>query len=343
VYVLAYRPDRVEGEGRYHELKVKVARSGVKVISRPGYFERRDFRQRTPLERSLSAADIIANEIPFSQIAPRVLAAPFAGAAPGGDALLSVAIEIPGGEFLDGEQGDRTTLEIYAYAFDGSQRVEDFLVEPLGLDVVKARSRLSAGGIRYFGELSLPPGDYRLRTLVRNANTGRAGLVVTSLRVPPFAAGEPYLLDPVFLETGSPNWFAVRGSAREGQSVPPVPALASLAGLGGENVVPVAAPRVEPGSTARVCLVSYQLVAPGRGTGAYRIGGEIVGADGRVLSPATISALGKTASEPDGRSAVLLAFTAPPDIAPGRYGLRVFMEDPSTSQRREASTLFVVP
>ena len=343
VYVLAYRPDRHDGEGKYHALKVKVGRSGVKVVSRPGYFERRDFRQRTPLERSLSAADIIANETPFTDIAPRVLATPFAGP-PGGEARLSLVIEIPGGEFLQGEKGDRTTLEIYAYAFDGSQRVADFLAEPLGLDVARAGPRLSTGGIRYFGELRLPPGDYRLRTLVRNANTGRTGLTVTSLRVPSFGADEHYLLDPVFLEAGAPDWFAVRGTTRlEAEKNAPAPLLASLAGLGGENVVPAAAPHVAPGSTTKVCVVSYHLGGAVENPGAFRIGSELVDADGRTLSQATISLLARTPPEPDGRRVFLLAFTAPPDIAPGRYGLRVFMEDTSTSKRGQSSTVFVVP
>ena len=35
VYVLAYRPDRRDGEGKYHALKVKVGRSGVKVVVAP--------------------------------------------------------------------------------------------------------------------------------------------------------------------------------------------------------------------------------------------------------------------------------------------------------------------
>jgi VWFA-related protein len=344
VYVLAYRPDRREGNGKYHALKVKVARSGVKVVARPGYFERRDPRQRTPLERSLSAADVIANEIPFSEIASRVLAVPFAGPAPGAEALLSVVIEVPGGQLLEGEKGDRTTLEIYVYAFDGAHRVADFLAEPLGLDVVRASPRLSTGGIRYFGELHLPPGDYRLRTLVRNANTGRMGLTVTSLSVPSFAAQQPHLLDPVFLEAGSDNWFAVRGttgSPSDGR--PAVPPLASLAGLVGENVVPAVAPHVAPGGTVRVGVVSYHFGAPGGAPDAFRIGSEILAADGRPLGPAVVTLLGKTATEPDGKRTFLLAFTAPPDIAPGRYGLRVFTEDASTAKSGQASTVFVVP
>jgi VWFA-related protein len=343
VYVLAYRPDRREGEGKYHALKVKVDRSGVRVVSRPGYFERSDFRKRTPFERSLSAADILTNEIPFSEIGPRVLATPFPGAAPGAEARLSVAIEIPGGELLQGETGERTTLEIYAYAFDGTQRVADFLVEPLGLDVPKAKPRLASGGLRYLGELRLPPGEYRLRTLVRNANTGRTGLAVTSVRVPSFAAGEPYLLDPVFLETESANWFPVRGTPREGQSEPPVPPLDALVRLGGDNAVPAAMAHLAPGSTAKVCLVAYHFGEASGNADALRIGTELLAADGRALAPGTISLLRKTPVEPDGRRVFILAFTAPPDLIPGRYGLRVFLEDSSTSRRGEASAVFVVP
>ena len=341
VYLLAYRPDRREGEGKFHALKVKVARSGVKVVARPGYFERRTYRQRTPLERSLSAADIITNEIPQSEIHLRILAAPFAGSSAGAEAQLSLVIEIPGAEILQGEKGDRTTLEIYTYAFDGDRHVGDFLAEPLGLDVVKASSRLSQGGLRYFGQLRLPPGEYRLRTLVRNANTGRAGLAATSVRVPSFAADQPYLLDPVFLEAGSENWFSVRGTARpEGQGTPPASPLAALAGVGGENVVPAAAPRVAPGSAIKVCLVSYHF---GDKADAFRIGSELLAADGHTLSPAKISLLGRSLPEADGKRLFLLSFTPPPDIAPGRYGLRVFLEDPSTSKRGQAEAAFVVP
>ena len=344
VYLLAYRPDRREGEGKYHALKVKVERPGVKVVARPGYFERRDFRQRTPLERRLSAADIITNEIPLSEIHTRILAAPFAGPSPQAEARVSVVIEIPGGEFLAGEKGDKTTLEVFAYAFDGARHVGDFLAEPLGLDVVKASSRLSQGGLRYFGELRLAPGEYRLRTLVRNANTGRSGLAVTPVRVPSFAAGEPYLLDPVFLETASENWFVVRGTGRpEGQGTPPPTPLAALAGLGGENVVPAAAPHLGPGGTMKICLVSYHFGVPGGNPDAFRIGSELLGPDGQRLASATISLVGKSVPEPDGRRLFVLAFTAPSEIPPGRYGLRLFLEDPSTSKRGQAEAAFVVP
>src|SRR5262249_21512093 len=82
VYILAYRPDHVRGEGFFHELRVKVSAPGARVSARPGYYERRGFRRLSPFERSLSAADVIANEIPMEQIPVRVLATAFASGHP---------------------------------------------------------------------------------------------------------------------------------------------------------------------------------------------------------------------------------------------------------------------
>ncbi len=108
-------------------------------------------------------------------------------------------------------------------------------------------------------------------------------------------------------------------------------------------MVPAAAPHVAPGSTTKVCLVSYHFGGAVEKPDAFRIGSELVAADGRTLSQATISLLGRTPPEPDGKRVFLLAFTAPADIAPGRYGLRIFMEDASTSKRGQSSAVFVVP
>jgi hypothetical protein len=114
VYVLAFHPDKSRGEGFFHELKVKVAASGAKVSARPGYYERRGFRRLSPLERNLSAADVIANEIPMDEIPMRVLAAAFASGEPA--ASVPLLLEIPGDRFLNGQR--TADVEIYVYATD---------------------------------------------------------------------------------------------------------------------------------------------------------------------------------------------------------------------------------
>jgi VWFA-related protein len=336
VYVLAFRPT-ASAEGKYHELKVKTRASGARVSARAGYYERKGFRQMSPLERRLLAADVLANEIPVSDIPTRVLASAFAA---GEDsAAVPVLVEIPGERFLAGATGDRVTAEIYVYAHDQDNRLRDFFVQAIGIDLAKNRERLQAGGLKYYGELRLPPGSYRLRTLVRNASTGRMGLTIFPLQVPSFATGEPYLLPPVFLESPG-DWMSVSGrgkSASGGIEPSSYPFLA----LGAENMWPAALPRFRPGDASRVCLVAYNFGAGD--SGELRLGSQILAADGHPLEGGKVAVLGKSLPDPDGKRMLLLSFTTPQGLGPGRYGLRIVLEDPATGQARHASAPFLVP
>jgi VWFA-related protein len=337
VYVLAFRPDRSIEEGRFHELKVKAAAPGARVLARAGYYERRGFRQLSPLERRLLAADVIANEIPFDEIPARVLAVPFAG---GGTeaAAVPVLLEIPGPALLSGDKGEKLALEIYAYAIDAEGRLQDFFVRTVAADLVRSRARLEAGGVRYYGELHLPPGAYRLRTLVRNSATGRMGFSMTPLDVPVFPAHQPILLPPVFLENGG-DWVSVLGAGRgEGE---PAPATNPFATLSGEGLTPAAVGRVAPGATSRLCLVAYHFSTGDRDE--LKLGSQLLAADGRPLESVKLALLGSTPSGADGRRTLQLSFAAPANLAPGRYGLRVFLQGGAGGEIRQATAPFQVP
>ncbi|HEY3205270.1 MAG TPA: VWA domain-containing protein [Thermoanaerobaculia bacterium] len=339
VYVLAFRPDRGGKEGKFHELKVKVSVPGARVSARAGYYERKGFKQLSPLERSLSAADVIANEIPVEDIPARVLATPFAT----GDISSSVPVilEIPGERFLAGGRGDRATIEIYVYANDQDNRLGDFFVQAIGIDLAKNGEKLRAGGLKYYGELRLPPGNYRLRTLVRNADTGRMGLTVSALHVPNFQAHQPYLLPPVFLEN-SGEWLLVRGRGKGETGVIASSGYPFLE-LSGESFSPAALPQVQPGRASRVCLVAYHFGAHEASDTTLRVGNQILTSDGQPLKEGSLSVLGKSMPGADGKRMLLLSFTTPQGLAPGRYGLRIFLQDTATGQARQASAPFLVP
>ena len=337
-YVLAFRPDRWGHEGRFHELKVKVAAPGAHVAARRGYFERRGFKTLSPLERSLSAANVIASEIPVSDIPTRVLAAPFAGS--GEVATVPVLVEIPGPALLAGDRREHSSLEIYVYANDANNRLVDYFVQTLGVDLAAGRERLQAGGMRYFGILELPPGDYRLRSLVRNAETGRMGFQVGSVHVPDFSRREPYVLAPVFLEHPG-SWVTVRGHGAGETNGSGEPAARLFAGLAGENAVPSAIPTLVPGAASRLCLVAYHFGA-GESGEQFKLGAQLLDSAGRPLSGGELEVLGRSPAEADGRRVFLLSFKPPQGLTPGRYGLRIFLQDAATGQARQASAPFTV-
>jgi VWFA-related protein len=331
VYVLAFRPDRPAEEGRFHTLKVRVSAPGARVLARAGYYDRRGFRQLSPLERRFLAADVIANEIRFDQVPARVLAVPFAGA--DGTATVPVLLEVPGTALIESDRGEKLQVELYAYAFDSDGRLRDFFVRSLSTDLAKNRARLAAGGLRYFGELRLPPGSYRLRTLVRNATTGRMGSSAEPLEVPAFAASEPLLLPPMFLDS-SEEWVAVAGA-------PTSPSRNPFADLPSEGMVPAALARVAPGASSRIALVAYHFDAGEHEE--LKLGSQVLAADGQPLETVRLAVLGSTSAGADGKRMLLLSFPAPASLAPGRYGLRVFLQGSAGSPMRQATAPFVVP
>jgi VWFA-related protein len=334
VYVLAFRPDRPAEEGRFHQLKVRVSTPGVRVIARAGYYDRRGFRQLSPLERRLLAADVIANEISFDQVPARVLAVPFAGS--DGTASVPVLLEVPGPALLEADRGEKLQVELYAYAFDSAGRLRDFFVHTLAADLTRNRDRLMAGGLRYFGELHLPPGSYRLRTLVRNATTGRMGSSADALDVPAFTETEPLLLRPVFLDP-SEEWVAVAAEGRGSVA----PSTNPFSDLPAEGMVPAALARVAPGASSRVALVAYHFDAGDRQE--LKLGSQILAEDGRPLETVKLAVLGSTSPGVDGKRTLILSFPAPPGLAPGRYGLRVFLQGSAGGALRQATAPFVVP
>jgi VWFA-related protein len=333
VYVLTFRPDRRLGPGRYHHLQVIVRKANARVSTRAGYYEGRSFTALSPLERSLSAADIVANEIPASDFPIAAIADAFAS----GDARaeVPVMIKITGRDLLRQFSGGPWTLDIFAYA-TASHRLRDFFTEAVPIDLAAAREILARGGLMYCGELQLPPGAYRLRILVRCVETGRSSFLARPLRVPDFAAGLS-LLPPLFLQS-TDGWVFVRSRAaakapKKGRSDP-------LLEFAPRSLTPVPGPELRPLQAATVALVTYGL-HPSSGTERLRIAGQILDRDGRPKESARLDIVGMTVPDRDGKRTFLLRFK-PGGLAPGSYSLRLFVEDPVTNATRQASSPFSV-
>ncbi|HYB53042.1 MAG TPA: VWA domain-containing protein, partial [Thermoanaerobaculia bacterium] len=212
VYVLSFRPQRSGEDSRYHALKVKVRRPGANVLARAGYYERPSFRMLSPLERSLLAADVIMSDVPIAQISASLRASPLPDEK--GPARVPVLIEMAGPDLLVKQQGSTLPIEIYVYAHDASGQLRDFFTQNVTVDLGINRERLESRGLRYYGQLTLQPGTYKIRALVRHAQTGRMGLASETVRVPDFTEKQPYVAPPLFLDSASAGLF-VRGRVGE--------------------------------------------------------------------------------------------------------------------------------
>jgi VWFA-related protein len=237
VYVLGfYAP--LDNKGKFHDIRVRVnGVPGVQVFHRAGYY---DNGAQTALERSLTSAEVILNDIPQNDIGVAALAAPFATRK---NATVPVVVDINGADLLKSAKGDALALEIYTYAFDDEGIVRDRMFQRMSLDLSKVSDKLHDRGVKYLATLSLPPGRYALKTLVRTADD-RRGFARTDIDVPGF--DDVALLPPLFIDDPG-RWVLVHGASHAGDAPYPFH-------INGEPFIPSASVAVQNGQPRRFAM-----------------------------------------------------------------------------------------
>ncbi len=311
-YLLTFQPQGPLAAGSYHAIKVRLKNQprGIRISFRPGYYAPRPYGQVAPLEKMLAASDQMMSSRSGGSIATAVLAAPFRTAT--ATAYVPVIVEADGGTLLAGATGKTITAELYVNAVDGQGAIQDYFDQNLQLDAERAGPALRRGGLKFFGHLELPPGDYSLRVLLRNGETGAYGKRSVLVTVPAFGGTTPVLLPPLFPEAPG-RWAVVRELPRGDQRDVAYPFVVSE-----RAYVPAALPTLEPGQHTAVALVVYNL-----GEGEPSARARIQSEDGRDLGDCEIELAGRERGDgtrPDVYRAVL---SAPPGLAPGDYRLLV--------------------
>jgi len=213
VYVLAFQAPAVS-MGRYHDLKVKLVNAAGRLNYRTGYYENGG---ETTTERALTTAEVIVNDIPQDDVHLAAFAAPFPSV--NGNSQVPIILDIAGPDLVKEAKGSGASAEIFVYAFDSEGIVRDRLYQRLTLDLKKVGDRLRASGLRFYGTLLLPPGDYAIKSLVRagepdkkNPNESeKRGYARTNITVR--KTGDVAVLPPIPIDD-QPKWILVRGTER---------------------------------------------------------------------------------------------------------------------------------
>jgi VWFA-related protein len=240
VYVLGFRAP-ASNDGRFHELNVRVAGvPGARAVHRAGYY---DSGAQSALERSLSNAEIVLNDIPQNDIHVAALAAAFP--AKNGSAQVALVIDIAAAGLLHDAKANEVVAEVFVYAFDDQGVVRDRSYQRLTINTLRMAGH---EGIKYFPTLTLPPGKYALKTLVRAAGTDRKGFVRTDVEVP--SANDVALLPPMFVDDPA-AWVVVRGAVHGDAPFP--------FHINGEPFMPSASAGVTNGRSRRVALFAFNI------------------------------------------------------------------------------------
>ncbi len=184
-YLIGYTPSNTRSDGRFRRIRVEVDRPGVKIQARPGYFAPKDFRQFTRQDKELQLEQAMELDVPFVDLPFVVDAAYFHR--PDKKFTLVLAAKIPGSEvsFLT-KSGKRETEFDFAWKVTDAQNhtvagLRDTLPVKMTDDTFQ---EITSGNLLYEGELTLPPGKYNLKVVVRENQGGKIGTFETPLDVP---------------------------------------------------------------------------------------------------------------------------------------------------------------
>ncbi len=307
-YVLTFQPEKPKADGAYHKLRVELrnAPRGTRVAYRAGWYAPRPYQQLNPMEKLFEASSKLMGGEESGSIPSAVLAAPFRS---GDRAYVPVLIEVDGPALLAAKPQGVLPVEVYVYALGADGAIQDFLFQTLGMDLAKTEPALRQSGLKFFGHLDLPAGEYSVRTLIRNGATGAYSLRVAPLTVPAFAAGgPPVLLPPLFPEAAN-RWLIIREAQRGPQVAYPFMARR-------QPFIPASRPALTD-QEVPVALVGYNL-----GAGELKAEARVLTADGKDAGTGEVRVLEREAgggASPDR----LAASFKPPKLAPGEYVLRV--------------------
>jgi len=172
-YVLGYYVDD-NWDGAYHKIKVEVARPDLEVHAQKGYFNPKPFSEYNSVEKMLHLVDLALSQEPLFQTPVRfpLEVVPCPAGAKGN---LCLAAKIPVEKIREVLTGKS---EFVAVIFDDKENI-------VTLRRNEKKTFTLTGELFSFGAaLSLSPGKYQCRLIIRNLDTGRGAVASTTAVIP---------------------------------------------------------------------------------------------------------------------------------------------------------------
>ena len=153
---------------------MKVKKKGYNVHAQGGYYNPKPFTEYSKLEKQLHLVDLALTERPLFQYPIRFpLEASHISRAEKGNLLLVFRIPIDKLQEIAGKK-----VEIVCLVFDEKDNIVGF--DRMEMDF----SKLPEEEFKHTSHLSIPPGKYKCRVVIRNLETGRGAVGSTSVEIP---------------------------------------------------------------------------------------------------------------------------------------------------------------
>jgi len=182
-YLLGYHSTNPARDGRYRHIAVKVNVPGVKIDYRRGYYAAADYQHSTKEDKELQLEEELASELPTTDL-PLYLSAAYFRIEPN-KFYIPISLVVPGSEipFVRSSDRDKATLDVIGMVLDTEKHPVTRIRDTVKL-AIDTSSEVKKKNVQYDTGVSLPPGKYHLKFVVRENQTGRMGSFETDVNVP---------------------------------------------------------------------------------------------------------------------------------------------------------------
>lgn len=182
-YLLGYHSTNPARDGRYRRISVKVNVPGAKIDYRKGYYAPADYQHSTKEDKELQLQEQLASDLPATDLPLYLSAAYFRLET--NKYFVSISLVVPGWEipFTRSSDRNKATLDVIGVVLDNDHHPVTRVRDTVKL-AVDTSSNVRKKNVQYDTGVSLPPGKYHLKFVVRENQTGRLGSFETDLEVP---------------------------------------------------------------------------------------------------------------------------------------------------------------
>jgi VWFA-related protein len=339
-YAIDYYPAEVGKEGKFHKVKVKVNRSGLKVVTRKGYYEDKPYEEYSNLEKKMHLAEVVIKDIVHNDIQFTAFPSVF----PGRETIARVPIflQFPGQQFLDKKWKKQGRLELFGYLITDEGYFKDFFNAEITIDRGKAEEKLRSHGIKFFDMLLAPPGKHKIKLIVRDSESGEMGSRICHITVPDYQSKELVVTPPIFIDNDT-EWLLSRGydpnnptGKKEGLPV------SYPFTINNQEFIPAVMPELKIGQPAQFCLKVYNLMLhPETKVPQTRMDFEIVYPDGSFSKIQKVALVNKPA-QAENNCFELLFNVIVDNHPPGNYQLKATVIDTLANKKAESSTPIIL-
>jgi VWFA-related protein len=182
-YLLGYHSNNSARDGRFRRITVKINRPGLKLDFRRGYYAPADFQHSTRDDRERQLDEELASDLSTTDLPVYLSAAYFRI----GDRkfYVPVSLVVPGSQipFTHNNDQDKATLDVLGIVTDTEKRPVGQIRDTVKL-ALSTTQLVQRKNVQYNNGFVLPPGQYHVKFVVRENQSGRLGSFETDLTVP---------------------------------------------------------------------------------------------------------------------------------------------------------------